>query len=98
MAIFAPLAAVLIQLAISRSREYAADETGARLAGNAHGLAGALQKLEMASKRRPMPADPSTAHLFIVKPFSGQALTALFSTHPPTEKRIQRLREVFGQF
>ncbi|HSP05617.1 MAG TPA: zinc metalloprotease HtpX [Acidobacteriota bacterium] len=98
MAVLAPLAATLIQLAISRSREFAADETGARLAGNAHGLASALEKLQVASQRRPMPADPASAHLFIMKPFSGQMLTALFSTHPPTEKRIERLHEVFGQF
>ena len=94
MAILAPLAATLIQLAVSRSREYAADETGARLAGDPEALASALQKLQAASQRRPMPADPATAHLFIVKPFSGQALASLFSTHPPTEKRVQRLREL----
>ena len=98
MVIVAPLAAMLIQLAISRSREYGADESGARITGNARGLASALQKLQTASQRRPMAADPATAHLFIIKPFSGQALTALFSTHPPTEKRIERLHELFGQF
>jgi len=97
MAILAPLAATLIQLAISRSREYAADESGAKMLGHAHGLASALEKLEYASKRRPMIANPASAHLFIVKPFTGQALMALFSTHPPLEKRIERLRELFGE-
>lgn len=96
--IVAPIAAMLIQLAISRSREFGADESGVRITGNAHGLASALQKMQAVSQRRPMPADPSTAHLFIIKPFSGQALTSLFSTHPPTEKRIERLHELFGQF
>lgn len=95
MAILAPLAATLIQLAISRSREYGADESGAKMVGHAHGLASALEKLEYASKRRPMIANPASAHLFIVKPFSGQALMALFSTHPPLEKRIERLHELF---
>ena len=98
MMILAPIAAALIQLAISRSREYAADETGAKLAGHPGGLASALEKLQLASKRKPMQADASTAHLFIVKPFTGQALTELFSTHPPTEKRVNRLRELFGHF
>lgn len=98
MMILAPIAAAMIQLAISRSREYAADETGAKLVGHPAGLASALEKLQVASKRRPMPADPATAHLFIVKPFTGQALTELFSTHPPTEKRVDRLRELFGHF
>jgi len=96
MAILAPVAAMLIQLAISRSREYAADESGAKMVGHAHGLASALEKLEYASKRRPMIANPASAHLFIVKPFTGQMLMALFSTHPPLEKRIERLRERFG--
>jgi heat shock protein HtpX len=98
MMILAPIAAMLIQLAISRSREYAADESGARLVGHGAGLASALEKLQTASKSRPMIADPSTAHLFIMKPFTGQALSELFSTHPSTEKRIERLRELFGQF
>jgi heat shock protein HtpX len=98
MLIVAPLAAMLIQLAISRSREYAADESGARLVGHGAGLAGALEKLQMASKRNPLRANPATAHLFIMKPFSGQSLAELFSTHPSTEKRIERLRELFGQF
>jgi heat shock protein HtpX len=98
MIILAPIAATLIQLAISRSREYAADESGAKLVGHGAGLASALQKLQTASKRLPLPANPATAHLFIMKPFSGQAMMELFSTHPPTEKRISRLREQFGQF
>ena len=98
MLILAPLAAMVIQLAISRSREYAADESGARLVGHGAGLAGALQKLQMASQRRPMIANPATAHLFIMKPFTGQALGELFSTHPSTEKRIERLKQLFGQF
>ncbi len=94
MAILAPIAAVLIQLAISRSREYAADETGARVIGHGAGLASALEKLQSASKRMPMKADPATAHLFIVKPFTGSALLELFSTHPPLDKRIERLRRM----
>jgi len=98
MLILAPIAAMLIQLAISRSREYAADESGARLVGHGADLASALEKLQMVSKRVPLQANPATAHLFIMKPFSGQALMELFSTHPPTEKRIARLKELFGQF
>jgi len=98
MMILAPIAATLIQLAISRSREYSADETGARMAGHAAGLASALQKLQYANKRIPMGANPATAHLFIVKPFSGQTLMEIFSTHPPLEKRIERLHQLFGQF
>jgi heat shock protein HtpX len=93
-AILAPVAATLIQLAISRSREYLADETGARLAHNPEGLARALEKLAVASERIPMAANPSTAHLFIVNPLSGQALAGLFSTHPPIEERIRRLRSM----
>lgn len=93
-AILAPIAASLIQLAISRSREYLADETGARLAHNPEGLARALEKLAMASERVPMDANPSTAHMFIVNPLSGQRLANLFSTHPPVEERIRRLRSM----
>ncbi len=92
MAILAPLAAMLVQLAVSRAREYQADASGARLAGRSAGLAGALQKLETAQQAVPMQANPSTAHLFIVNPLSGQALMQLFSTHPPIEERIARLR------
>jgi heat shock protein HtpX len=93
-AIVAPIAATLIQLAISRSREYLADETGARLAHNPEGLARALQKLAVASERIPMDANPSTAHMFIVNPLSGRSLANLFSTHPPIEERIRRLHSM----
>ncbi len=92
MAIVAPIAALLVQMAVSRAREYQADASGARLAGRTWGLAGALEKLEMASQSVPMAANPATAHLFIVNPLSGQALMNLFSTHPPIEERIARLR------
>src|SRR5262249_5811862 len=94
--ILAPIAAMLIQLAISRSREYQADESGAGMVGSPHGLAHALQKLQYASERRPLNANPTTAHLFIMKPFSVQGLMGLFSTHPSTEDRIARLQEKFG--
>jgi heat shock protein HtpX len=92
MAILAPIAAMLIQLAISRAREYQADASGARLAGRPWGLAKALEKLEMASKVAPMNATPATAHLFIVNPLRGEGLMTLFSTHPPIQERIARLR------
>jgi heat shock protein HtpX len=92
MAILAPIAAMLIQLAISRAREYQADASGARLAGRPWGLAKALEKLEMASKVAPMNATPATAHLFIVNPLRGEGLMTLFSTHPPVQERIARLR------
>ncbi len=93
LAIVAPLAAMLIQMAISRSREYLADATGASIAQNPLGLAGALEKLAIASERIPMvEAKPATAHLFIVNPLSGRSLASLFSTHPPIEERIRRLR------
>ncbi len=91
MLILAPIAAMLIQLAISRSREYQADESGAHLAGNPYGLASALQKLDAYSKRVPLPATPSTAHLFIIQPFLGISFANLFSTHPPIAKRIEKL-------
>jgi len=92
IAIVAPIAAMLIQMAISRSREYLADETGATIAQNPLGLAKALEKLAIASHRIPMvEAKPATAHLFIVNPLSGGALMNLFSTHPPIEERIRRL-------
>ena len=91
MMILAPIAAMLIQAAISRSREFAADTGGAEIAGSPHGLAAALRKLEIASGRVPMDANPATAHMFIVKPFSGRGLMGLFSTHPPTEARIANL-------
>ena len=91
MLILAPFAAMLIQLAVSRSREYHADETGAALTGNPYALASALAKLDAYSKRVPLPASPSTAHLFIVQPFLGINFGNLFSTHPPIAKRIERL-------
>ena len=87
----APIAAMLIQLWISRTREYQADASGAEAAGSPSGLASALEKLENYSKRIPMDASPSTAHMFIMHPFSGRSLMNLFSTHPPTRKRIERL-------
>jgi len=91
MLILAPIAAMLIQLAVSRSREYQADETGAHFTGNPYALASALAKLDAYSKRVPLQATPSTAHLFIIQPFLGMSLGSLFSTHPPTAKRIERL-------
>lgn len=95
MAIVAPIAAMLIQMAISRSREYLADETGARLCRRPEALARALEKLSLASRQIPMEnAKPATAHLFIVNPLSGKSLANLFSTHPPIEERIRRLRNM----
>jgi heat shock protein HtpX len=94
MAIFAPLAAAVIQMAISRSREYLADAGGASITKNPYGLASALEKLTKASQIIPMNARPSTAHLFIVNPLSGKAFMNLFSTHPPLEERITRLRSM----
>ena len=91
MSIIAPLAAMLIQMAISRSREYLADSTSAQITGNSEGLARALDKLGAYSKQIPMQAEPATAHMFISNPLSGQSLMHLFSTHPPIEKRIARL-------
>ena len=92
-AIVAPLAAMLIQMAVSRSREYGADASGARIAGSPYGLATALAKLEQASQRRPLQANPTSAHLFIVNPLRGKSVWNLLSTHPPIEERIRRLRE-----
>ena len=91
MLIVAPIAATLIQLAVSRSREYQADATGAHFTGNPYALASALQKLDTYSRRVPMQATPSTAHLFIIQPFLGMNFGSLFSTHPPIAKRIERL-------
>jgi heat shock protein HtpX len=91
MMILAPLAALLIQLWVSRTREYQADESGAHLTGNPYALASALAKLDAYSKRIPMAANPSTAHLFIVQPLLGFNVGNLFSTHPPIAKRIERL-------
>lgn len=91
MAIVAPIAAMLIQMAISRSREYSADESGARFHGNPRDLASALRKLQRGAQAIPMQASPSTAHMFIVNPLSGKGLMQLFSTHPPMEERVARL-------
>lgn len=92
MAFLAPIAAMIVQMAISRSREYMADATGARIAGSTEGLSNALLKLESAAHRIPMQANPATSHLFIVNPFSGASLMKLFSTHPPIEERVAKLR------
>ena len=89
--ILAPVAAILIQSAISRSREYAADAGGAEIAGSPYGLVDALKKLEIGSKRIPLDANAATAHMFIIKPFTVSGLMSLFSTHPPTESRIRAL-------
>ncbi len=95
LAIIAPLAAMLVQMAISRSREYLADERGARLCGNPHYLANALRKLEMANQVRPMHhVNEATAHMFIVSPLRGGGIASLFSTHPPMAERIRRLEEM----
>jgi heat shock protein HtpX len=92
MSIIAPIAAMLIQMAISRSREYLADETGAQLAHNPESLARALEKLSLGVERAPMNASPATAHMFIVNPLTGGAILNLFSTHPPIAERVARLR------
>ena len=92
MAIIAPIAAMLIQMAISRSREYLADSTAAKITGNSEGLARALEKLDAYSKQIPMQAEPATAHMFITNPLAGRNLMNFFSTHPPIEQRIARLR------
>jgi heat shock protein HtpX len=89
--ILAPIAAGLIQMAISRSREFAADAGGAQIAGNPYGLADALRKIDAVAKRVPLDANPATAHMFIIKPFSAGGLASLFSSHPPTEERIRAL-------
>ena len=94
MIILAPLAAMLIQAAISRSREFSADAGGAQIAGNPYGLADALRKIDAVSQRVPLDANPATAHMFIIKPFSAQGLLGLFSTHPPTESRIAALQQL----
>ncbi|MEK6527460.1 MAG: zinc metalloprotease HtpX [Nitrospirota bacterium] len=94
MMIVAPIAAMLIQMAISRSREFTADSGGARIAGNPRNLASALKKLQIASQRIPFNAQPATAHMFIVNPLSGRGFAKLFSTHPPMEERIARLESM----
>lgn len=96
MSIIAPIGAMVIQMAISRSREYLADATGAKFAGHSEGLARALEKLGTYSRRIPMDASPNTAHMFIVNPLSGRSMMRLFSTHPPLEQRIARLRGLHG--
>lgn len=94
LAVIAPIAAMIIQMAISRSREYGADESGARFAGNTGGLANALLKLESSARRIPMQVNPAASHLFIVNPLSGQSLARLFSTHPPISDRVERLKKM----
>jgi len=96
MAILAPLGAMLVQMAVSRSREYLADETGARFCGRPEALARALEKIAGWSRQVPMHASPATAHMFILSPLSGGGLMSLFSTHPPVEKRIERLLALRG--
>src|SRR3954462_8065842 len=95
--ILAPIAAMLIQMAISRQREFAADAGGADIAGTPTGLASALQRIDAASKQLPFHADPSTAHMFIAKPFTGQAFMNMFSSHPPMAARVQALLERQGR-
>lgn len=94
LAVIAPIAAMIIQMSISRSREYLADETGARIAGSSSGLANALLKLESTAKRIPMQVNPASSHLFIVHPLSGASMARLFSTHPPIAERVKRLEEL----
>lgn len=97
MIILAPIAAMLIQMAISRSREFLADEGGAQMAGNPLSLANALRKLDAKAKQIPMDANPATAHMFIVSPLRGGGFSSLFSTHPPVEERVSRLEAmVYG--
>jgi heat shock protein HtpX len=92
MAIVAPIGAMLVQMAVSRSREYVADETGAKVCGKPLSLARALEKISGISREVPMHATPATAHMFIVSPLTGGGLLSLFSTHPPVDKRVERLR------
>ena len=94
MAILAPIAAMIIQMAISRSREYLADDGGARISGRPYSLASALEKLARTSQATPLKANPSTAHMFIVNPLTGRSFVNLFSTHPPIEERVARLRSM----
>lgn len=94
MMIVCPIAAMIVQMAISRSREYVADEGGASISGNPRYLSGALRKLDSASKKIPMDANPATSHMFIVSPLSGGGILKLFSTHPPIEERIARLESM----
>lgn len=94
MMIVGPIAAMMVQMAISHSREYGADAGGATIAGNPIYLANALKKLHMASQKIPMNANPATSHMFIVNPLSGGGLLRLFSTHPPMEERVERLKSM----
>lgn len=94
MIILAPIAATIIQLAISRSREFGADRTGAEVGGDPEALASALEKLEAYSRHIPLPVNPATSHMFIVKPLTGFSMQSLFSSHPPTEQRVARLRQI----
>ncbi|MDH3998175.1 MAG: M48 family metalloprotease, partial [Desulfuromonadales bacterium] len=95
LAIIAPMAAALVQMAISRSREYEADKGGAKLCGNPHSLANALRKLENANQAKPMPrVNEATAHMFIVSPLRGGGVAAMFSTHPPMAERVRRLESM----
>ncbi|SKA72523.1 heat shock protein HtpX [Paucidesulfovibrio gracilis DSM 16080] len=94
LSILAPVAATLIQMAISRSREYLADETGAKLCGSPLSLASALAKLQQGAEQRPLQGSPATENMFIVNPLSGRSLAGLFSTHPPVEERIARLKDM----
>jgi heat shock protein HtpX len=96
MAILAPFAAMVIQFAISRQREFAADRRGAAIAGSARGLASALRRIDAAVRQVPMDANPATAHMFIIKPFSGRGMLSLFSTHPSTEARVNALMGLDG--
>jgi heat shock protein HtpX len=94
LVLLAPLAATLIQLAVSRQREYAADATGAEFCGNPESLASALLRLEEGAKAIPMQVNPSTESMYIVKPFRGGGISRVFSTHPPIEERVRRLRQI----
>lgn len=94
VAILAPLAAMIVQMAISRSREYGADAAGAQIAGSPDGLANALLKLESASQRIPMQVNPAASHMFIINPLSGASMARLFSTHPPVSDRVEKLRSM----
>ncbi len=97
MMILAPIAAMMIQMAISRTREFAADATAAKYTGTPGGLINGLKKLESWSQRIPMDANPATAHMFIIQPFTGGGFMKLFSTHPPTEERISALAALRGR-
>ena len=94
MLVLGPIAAMLIQMAISRSREFAADAGAARIIGSPHPLVNALRKIDAVARRVPLEANPATAHMFIIQPFTGAALASLFATHPPMDKRIAALLAV----